>query len=180
MVRDPWRQRTVPLRLILSTAESDRYASAMEGTDATTARAELERLSLKRQVALERMVMPWRYVIGWSVVMNGCMLAVVLPIVLSMGWTLLIQAVFLGAAIALFRRQQPLGVERAEYRVEGEWLLNALCVIGGGGALALGILARSQESALLGGAALLVNAAALLVAYGGHGFLIRRQLARLP
>jgi hypothetical protein len=41
------------------------------------------------------------------------------------------------------------------------------------------IYARSQDDPWLGAAALLINFAGYLVVYGGMGFLVRRQAARL-
>ena len=126
------------------------------------------------------MVLPWRYVVVWAVLMNGCMLSLVLPIVLSDGWTLLIQGAFLAAAVALLLIQKShQGVKRPLLRVQGAWIVTVICAVGGGSALAVGIYARSKDDAWLGAAALLINFAALLVAYGGLGFLLRRQFARL-
>lgn len=152
----------------------------MENKSAPSAREQLESLAASRELALTRMFLPWRYVVAWAVLMNGCMLSLVLPVVLSAGWTLLIQGAFFAAAVALFPvLKSHQGVKRPLLRVQGAWVVTAICVVGGGSALAVGIYARSKDDPWLGATALLINFAVLLVAYGGLGFLLRRQFARI-
>jgi hypothetical protein len=148
--------------------------------ESKSAQVQLEALAASRELALERMFVPRRYVIGWAILMNGCMLPVVLPIFLSEDWTLLIQAAFLVAMIALLLTQLSReGVKRPRVRVQGAWILSVICAVSLGSALAVAIYARSKDDPWLGAAALLINFAGYLVVYGGLGFLVRRQVARL-
>lgn len=152
----------------------------MESDSAPSAEEQLVSLAASRESALGRLLLPWRYVVGWAVVMNVCMLTVVLPIFLSDGWVLLIQAAFLAAAIALLRKQKSRQViKRPLIRVQGGRILTVFTTVGLGSALAVGIYARSHDDPWLGAAALLINFVAYLIAYGGLGFLLRRQCARL-
>lgn len=145
-----------------------------------SAQEQLESLAASRELALGRMFLPRRYVIGWAILMNGCMLPLVLPIVLSDDWTLLIQGAFLVAMIALLLAQLGRqGVKRPRLRVQGAWILNVVCAVSLVSAFPMAIYARSKDDPWLGAAALLINSAGYLVAYGGLGFLLRRQLARL-
>ena len=152
----------------------------MESTSAQSAREQLESLAAGRELALGRMFLPGRYVIGWAILMNACMLPLVLPIVLSDDWTLVVQGAFTAAMVALLLTQlNRQGVKRPRLRVEGAWILTLVCNVGLGSALALAIYARWKDDPWLGAAALLINFAGYLAAYGGQGFLVRRQLARL-
>jgi hypothetical protein len=144
------------------------------------AQEQLDSLAACRELALARIALPWRHVVVAAVVTNGCMVSVVLPIVLSEGWTLLIQGAFLAPAIPLLltqRRQQR--VKRPRLRVQGAWVLSVVATVGLGSALAMAIYARSTDDPWLGAVALSMNFAACLVAYGGLSFLLRRQFARL-
>jgi hypothetical protein len=152
----------------------------VENKSAPSAREQLESLAVSRELALGRILLPWRYVLAWAIVMNICMLPVVLPIVLSDGWTLLIQGAFLAAGAALLLAQtRHQAVKRPLLRIQGGWILTVVVGVGGGLALAVGIYARSNDDPWLGAAALLINFAVYLVAYGGPGFLLRRQSSRL-
>jgi hypothetical protein len=152
----------------------------MENKSAQAAQEQLAILSASRELALERIVLPWWHVVGLAVAMNGCLLTVVLPIVLSDSWTLLIQGAFTAALLVLVLKQRgSKGVKRPRLRVQGAWVLTVICSVGFGAALAVAIYARTQEDPWLGGAALLINFASYLVVYGGLGFLLRRQFARL-
>ncbi len=152
----------------------------MENESTATAREQLEALASSRELALERMVLPRWHVIGLAVAMNACLLTVVVPIVLSDGWTLLIQIVFTGALLALVlqQRKSP-GVKRPLLRVDGAWIVTVVGSIGFASAFAMAIYARSQDDPWLGAAALVINFASYLAAYGGLGFLLRRQFAQL-
>ena len=152
----------------------------MENQSAQAAREQLESLATSRDLALGRILLPRRYVIGWAVLMNACMLPLVAPIFVSDDWTLLIQGVFFTASVALLLTQKShRGLKRPLLRVQGAWILNVVCSVVLGSALAVGIYARSKDDPWLGAAALLINSAGYLVAYGGLGFLLRRQVARL-
>ena len=152
----------------------------MESESALSAREQLESLAASRELALGRIVLPWRYVIGWAVFMNACMLPVVLPIVLSDDWILLIQGAFLAAGVALLVKQKSRQrVKRPRLRVQGAWILSVVCAVSLGSALAVGIYARSKDDPWLGAAALVINFAGYLVVYGGFGFVLRRRFARL-
>ena len=152
----------------------------MESDSAQAAQERLTSLAASRELALERIVLPWRYVIGFAVVANGCMLPVVLPIVLSDDWTMLIQGVLLavGVALLLTQKRRP-GVKRPRLRVQGASVLTAVGAVGSIAALAVGTYARSEDNPWLGAAALSLNLAAYLVVYGAVGFLLRHRLARL-
>ena len=152
----------------------------METNSGASARAQLDELAASREVALGRVVLPWRYVVGYAVAMNGCMFSAVLPIFMSENWTILVQAASLAALVALVvmqRRRQV--VKRPLLRVRGAWILNVVCAVGFGSALAVAIYARSKDSAWLGVGALLINTVAWLAAYGGVGLLLRRQVNRV-
>ena len=160
----------------------------MESTSSQSAREQLESLAAGRELALGRIFLPGRYVIGWAILMNACMLPLVLPIVLSDDWTLIVQSAFAAAMVALLltqlnrqgvKRLNRQGVKRPRLRVEGAWILTLVCNVGLGSALALAIYARWKDDPWLGAAALLINFVGYLAAYGGQGFLVRRQLARL-
>lgn len=149
----------------------------MESNTGESAQEQLAALAASRERAIGRILLPWRYVIGYAVVANQCLLSLVLPIVLSYGWTLLVQTAFLAASIALLvtqRRRQ--AVKRPMFRIQGAWVVNVIMHVGLGSALVVGILARAKGSPWLGATALLLNFAGFLVVYGGHGFLLRRQL----
>lgn len=144
------------------------------------AQEQLESLAANRELALGRMFLPGRYVIGWAILMNACMLPLVLPIFLSDDWTLIVQGAFTAAMVALLLTQRRHHrVKRPSLRVEGAWILTIVCNVGLGSALALAIYARWKDNPWLGAAALLINFAGYVAAYGGQGFLVRRQLARL-
>ncbi|MFL6004045.1 MAG: hypothetical protein ACJ72P_14660 [Nocardioides sp.] len=152
----------------------------MESDSTQAAQEQLTSLSASRELALERIVLPWRYVIGFAVVANGCLLPVVLPIVLSDDWTMPIQGalVAVGVVLLLTLRRRP-GVKHPRLRVQGASVLTAVGVVGSIGALAVGIYARSEDNPWLGAAALLINLAAWLVVYGAVGFLLRHRVARV-
>ena len=152
----------------------------MESKSAQSAREQLDSLAASRELALGRLFLPWPYVIGWAVVMSGCALPVVLPIVLSDDWTMLVQGVYFAAALALLLTQMSReGVKRPRLRVQGAWIVSVACAVGLGSALAVGIYARSKDDPWLGAAALVINFAAYVVAFGGLGLLLRRRFARL-
>jgi hypothetical protein len=152
----------------------------MESDSARSAQAHLEALAASRELALGRIVLPWRYVIAWAIVGNACLIALVLPVLVSEGWTLLAQGFFLaaGAALLLMQRSDQ-RVKRPRVHIQGAWILTVVCVIGLGSALALGIYARSTDDPRLAVASLLINFSSYLLVYGGGGFLLRRQFARL-
>ncbi len=152
----------------------------MESDSARFAQEHLDTLAASRELAFGRIVLPWRYVIGWAIFGNACMIALVLPVLVSEGWTLLVQGLFLaaGAALLLLQRSDE-RVKRPKLRIQGAWILTVVSAIGMGSALAMGIYARSTDDPRLAVAALLINFSSYLVVYGGGGILLRRQFARL-
>jgi hypothetical protein len=152
----------------------------MESDSAQSAQERLDSLAASRELALGRIALPGGYVIGGAIVGNACMIALVLPIVISEGWTLLVQGSFLaaGAALILTHRADQ-RVKRPKLRVQGAWMLSLVTTIGMGSALAVGIYARLKDDPRLGAVALLINFVAYLFVYGGLGLLLRRQFARL-
>lgn len=152
----------------------------MEKDATPTAQEQLDALASSHELAVERIVLPWRDVIALAVAMNACLLALVLPIILSDGWTLLIQAAFTAALVVLaLKHRQSQSMKRPLFRVHGSWIVTVFAAVGFGLALAVGIYARLHDDPWLGAAALLINTAADLAAFGGIGFLLRRQFARL-
>jgi hypothetical protein len=152
----------------------------MESEPSQSAQERLDSLAASRELVLGRIALPWGYVIGGAIVGNACMIALVLPIVISEGWTLLVQSSFLAAGLGLLlRNRADQRVKRPRLRLQGSWMLTVVTTIGLGSALAVGIYARSKDDPGLGAAALLINFAAYMVVYGGLGFLLRRQVARL-
>lgn len=152
----------------------------MESDSARSAQDQLDALVASRELALGRLVLAWRYLIAWAIVGNACMIALVLPVLVSQGWTLLVQGLFFAAGAALLRMQRSdQRVNRPRVHIQGAWILTAVCVVAGGSALAPGIYARSTDDPPLAVATLLINFVSYLVAYGGGGFLLRRQFARL-
>ncbi len=152
----------------------------MESDTARSAQEHLDSLAASRELALGRITLPWGYVIGGAVVGNGCMITLVLPIVISEGWTLLVQGAFLAAGAALlWTHRADQRVKGPKLRLKGTQLLTVVTATGFVSALAVGIYARSKDDPLLGAVALLINFAAYLVVYGGVSFLLRREVARL-
>lgn len=154
----------------------------MESKPPHSAREQLASLAASREMALGRILLPWRYVVGFAVVMNGALIGVVLPIFVSPdSWTpLIVQAAFLVAMLALLlahKRRQV--VRRPLLRVRGAQKVTAVSFLGGFAALAVGIYASITDNPWLGAAALLINFASYLVLYGGLRFLFQRQVAQL-
>lgn len=157
----------------------------MESNPTHSAQEQLDSLAASREQTLVRLVLPWRYVIGWAIFANAFILPTVLPIVLSDGWTVLIMCAFLAGGVVLLLRTEKSqkshqGVRRPKLRIKGDWILPVLFMSGMASAFALAIYASSKDNPWLGFAAVLINSAACLVVYGGVGFLLRRQFARFP
>jgi hypothetical protein len=152
----------------------------MESNSGESARAQLEELASGREQALARITLPWPYVVGYAVLMNGCTFTVVLPIFMSEDWTMLVQAACLAGLIAMVKLQRRRhGVRRALLRVRGAWILNVVLGVSFVSALAVATYARVHDDAWLGIGALLINFVAWLAAYGGVGLLLRRQVNRV-
>lgn len=129
---------------------------------------------------LERIALPGRQAVAWAVVMNACMIALVAPIILSPGWSLLAQGVFATGVVVLAVKQAGTErVKRPKIHVPGAWVASVAGIAGLSAALALAVYARLHDNPWLAAADLVVNFAGYLVAYGGLGFLLRRQYARL-
>ena len=152
----------------------------MESDSARSAQAHLDALAASRELAFGRIMLPWRYVIGWAIFGNACMIALVLPVLVSEGWTLLVQGLFLTAGVALLLLQRSEErVKRPKLHIQGAWILTTVSSVGMGSALVTGIYARTTNDPRLAVAALLINFCSYLVIYGGGGILLRRQFARL-